>query len=246
MLLRLQGALGQDDLIEEMILLPGSASTPSDQAKETTATNLIVGYNGSAKSQTALDLALGVAHQTRLATRGQVTVQVVYVVDINHSKYCPDSFFIPLSSHNSLRQLSGESLREPNLRSSTPTLTRQDACALVAASPLIASTDPCLTHLGFDSIDPLEQADRILWQARCLAEEWRGSLKAHLRFGEVCTELRDVAEAEAAALLFLGCHSVDHPVVQALDSTFPCPVLGIPSVITDTQPEPEAQSETVV
>ncbi|HEY9845821.1 MAG TPA: hypothetical protein V6D03_06440, partial [Candidatus Caenarcaniphilales bacterium] len=90
MLLRLQGALGRDDL-SEMVLLAGSAATAVDWAQSQQGINLVVGYNGSPQSQTALDLTLWMAHQTRLVTRKPVTVQVVYVVD-SSSRSCPDSF----------------------------------------------------------------------------------------------------------------------------------------------------------
>jgi len=46
MLARLQGAMGLDDLIEQMVLLP-PASSPSDWAESTKSVNLVVGYNSS-------------------------------------------------------------------------------------------------------------------------------------------------------------------------------------------------------
>jgi hypothetical protein len=76
MLVRLEHALDCPDLAKQMILVPKAAvPVVSDDI------HLVVGYNGSARSQTALDLTLWIAHQTRLATRRAVTVQVVYVVD---------------------------------------------------------------------------------------------------------------------------------------------------------------------
>lgn len=164
MLVRLQGALGRGDLTEKMLLLPKS-STPATDAKLSTSTNLVVGYNGSPNSQTALDITLWIAHQTRLATQKQVTVHVVYVID----------------------------------------------------------------HRQF------ERADHILWQARCLADEWRDSLKAHLRFGAVADELRAVTISAAADLLLLGCSAAEHPVVQQLATDLPCPVLGIPSQLSSIE-----------
>jgi len=79
MLARLQGAMGLDDLIEQMVLLPPASS--SDWAESTKSVNLVVGYNSSPSSQMALDITMWIAHQTRLATQKQVTVQVVYVLD---------------------------------------------------------------------------------------------------------------------------------------------------------------------
>jgi Universal stress protein family len=78
-----------------------------------------------------------------------------------------------------------------------------------------------------------EQADRILWQARCLAEEWRGALHTHLRFGQVGPQLLEVAYAEEASLLILGCESSQNPLVRQLSqrgSDLPFSVLGIPGM----------------
>lgn len=174
MLVRLEGALDRNDLMEQMVLLPEPASAASKWAKSTTSVNLVVGYNASPSSQTALDLTMWIAHQTRLATQKQVTVQVVYVVDEYQNTNCCANF----TSH------------------------------------------------------VYERADRILWQAGCLAEEWRSSFKAHLRVGDVATELRSVVESEAATVLFLGCNRITHPIIQKLGSNFPCSVLGIPQELS--------------
>lgn len=160
MLWRLQTALGCDDLMQQIVLL----SKPKVSILQAEATkrpvNLVVGYNGSNNSQAALDLALWIAHQTRLASQSQVLVHVVYVVD---------------------------------------------------------QTRPAT----------IDTTDRILWQARCLASEWRGALDAHLRFGKVATELSQVAQEMDAEMLLLGCQTIQHPLIDQLADHVPCSVLGL-------------------
>lgn len=188
MLTRLEIAMDRYDLIEQMVLRPEPKLAASKKVKSATSVNFIVGYSGSPKSQTALDITLWMAHQTRLATSKEVTVQVVYVVDDNQS--------------NNFESASRKTSRESSYLEAVLCQNNQ-----------------------------FEQADKLLWQARCLADEWRGLFKAHLRFGSVGAELRKVVESEAATLLFLGCNSVSHPLVRELGSHFPCSVLGIPSML---------------
>lgn len=179
MLVRLQGALNRYDLIDKMLLLPGLAPKPLGWEQNLDATHLVVGYNTSPGSQTALDLTLWIAHQTRLVTRKLVTVQVVYVVE------------------------------------------HQDQ------------------HSQRMHPAAIEQADRVLWQARSLAEEWRDVLKTHLRVGNVATELAKVVQAEAASVLLLGCQTPEHPLVRQLGPQFPCPVVGIPPQLGGEEAVPE-------
>lgn len=211
MLVRLQSAIGRDDLIEQMVLLsPKTSST--EKAEPTKSVNLIVGYNSSPNSHTALDIAFWIAHQTRLATNVEVIVQAVYVVEDNQKNQYLDVF------HSEIHQ--------PSL-----------ACPVNYASKSTTSvlSEPKLTsnRLSLENklVDTPTQADRILWQARSLAEEWQGSFKAHLRFGCVAEELQKVVKLEGADILFLGCKSINHPIIQTLDSNVPCAVLGIPNSI---------------
>lgn len=227
MLLRLQSALGQDNLSEQMLLCPGSNSgSPSDMMG-----NFVIGYNGSPNSQTALDFILWMAHQTRLATQKQVTVHVVYVID------CYDSLNAPTTSASTATSLALQDISVPaschlssaeqfGFQCNTSNFARQKAAqpASIPTGTQVADRQPASSLPSM-----LEQVDRILWQARCLSDEWRGSLEAHLRFGAVATELRQVVGAVQADLLFLGCTDVNHPLVQQLAQCISCPILGIPT-----------------
>lgn len=225
MLLRLQNALGQDNLSEQMLLHPGLPAALDSGIEAKDSVNFVVGYNGSPNSQTALDFVFWMAHQTRLTTRRQVTVHVTYVLDSCGSL---DSSCSAASSLTELRKQitacpQSDSVHEAQPTGAVLTLPKPGASNL---NPLVGN---CLTepHL----MTSLEHADRILWQARCLADEWRGSLEAHLRFGSVASELRQVVELERADLLFVGCSSVEHSLVKQLIADFPCPVVGIPPVL---------------
>jgi nucleotide-binding universal stress UspA family protein len=173
-----------------------------------------------------------IAHQTRLATQKQVTVQVVYVVEPNQNNKYPN-----VSKVGDVNSASSPRLHEELLKASlsskpaTPVLAKPkpQMLAVVKEKKSSKKNRPKTTVSQTDIFD---QADRILWQARCLAEEWRGAFKAHLRFGDVATELKAVVDAEDATLLFLGCNSVNHQLVQQLGSHFPCSVLGIPTGLT--------------
>ncbi|BAU14609.1 hypothetical protein LEP3755_51590 [Leptolyngbya sp. NIES-3755] len=203
MLVRLQGTLGRTDLVQKMVLIPPSGASPA----EVSEINLVVGYSNSPSSQTALDLTLWIAHQTRLATGKQVTVQVVYVV--------ADSVMNRISSFDSGRKPKEKLKAEGEWRTSRTAIAELETA----------------TKAQFGTAELFEQADRILWNARCMAEEWRGSLKTHLRFGTVANELKAVVGAEKASLLILGCDSPQHPLIRQLGKSIACPVLGIPSVL---------------
>ncbi|WP_375475177.1 universal stress protein [uncultured Nostoc sp.] len=206
MLARLQSATGRDDLIEQMVLLPEPNKPFNKKPQNAKAVNLIVAYDASPKSHTALDIAFWIAHQTRLATNTEVTVQAVYVVEDNQSRQYPNILSFPQ--------------QQPSLECPVSEVSKSVTQVL---------TQPKLQT----AIAPLQQADIILWQARSLAEEWQGSFKSHLRFGSIAIELNKVVESEAADILFLGCNSVNHPMIEALGSNFPCAVLGIPSSIDE-------------
>ena len=206
MLARLQSATGRNDLIDQMVLLPEPKKPFSKKPQSSKAINLIVAYNASPNSHTALDIAFWIAHQTRLATNAEVTVQAVYVLEDNQSSQYPNILRFPQQQPPVECQISE-----------------------VSKSVTLVLTQPKLQTV----VTPLQQADRILWQARSLAEEWQGSFKSHLRFGCISTELCKVVELESADILFVGCNSVNHPMIEALGSNLPCAVLGIPSCIDE-------------
>ena len=211
MLVRLQSTLGRSDLVNQMVLLPKAHSLSPNANQEI---NLVVGYSGSPCSQTALDLTLWIAHQTRLATGKQVTVQVVYVVDDTIAKKMPVGCSVKSRPRSSARKVDRPS---------------EGLVTAVVELPEVVESVATNRQLGMAEV--FEQADRILWQARCLADEWRGSLKTHLRFGSVTKELKSVVQEESASLLILGCESNTHLLVRQLGKNFPCAVLGIPSTL---------------
>lgn len=215
-LARLQDALGCADLAKQMVLVPSTAS----ESRSTKEINLLVGYNGSPRSQTALDLTLWIAHQTRLATGKQVTVQVVYVVD---TAECLPVTALP----QTLSTAWGYDQRDVDQRPYRGAID-SDYRSLEGGSRSNSAVAEPPRRADTCQLNQFDQADLILWQARHLADEWRGSLKTHLRFGQVATELQRVAQAESAALLLLGCDSAMHPLVQQLKTGFPCAILGIP------------------
>ncbi len=225
MLVRLENALGCPEMAKRMVLLPKQAT--GGAMSDSNEINLLVGYDASPHSQTALDLTLWIAHQTRLATQKSVMVQVIYVVDRNAAGRDRTGYLDPLDrpdlAENSAYTLP---IRECG-ESAQAQLLGKGSTSLVAELP-VAQERICS---AFDwQMHQFEQADHILWQARHLADEWRGSLKTHLRFGNLADELRQVVKAESATVLVLGCKSANHPLVQQLESDFPCPILGIPSL----------------
>lgn len=219
MLLRLQAALGQTNLSDQMLLHPGSDASNSRFHKSYKTTNFVVAHNGSPNSQTALDFVFWMADQARLTMQQPVVVHVVYVLDSCNSL----DFSCVAASNLSELRTQFSCLSEPDALPS-----RTQTCAVLNR----VETEQRLNASSVTSVsltNSLEHADRILWQARCLADEWRGSLEAHLRFGSVPSELRQVVELVHADLLFVGCSSPFHPLLQQLSPDFPCPILGIPT-----------------
>ena len=242
MLARFESALGYQNLAEEMVLLPEpqvQRYEKSQATKQAKSINFIVGYNSSPKSQIALDITLWIAHQTRLVTTQEVTVQVVYAIDEALKSYGEDPCKFAVA--NALAA-------KPKVSDLEETFALNCAAPAIALPPTDISSlsqrknwiDPHYFRAIFGQNNEYEVADRLLWQARCLAEEWRGLFKAHLRIGRVATELRNVVELESANLLFLGCDSANHSLVRELGNNFPCCVLGIPAALSyqmDVHPE---------
>lgn len=204
MLTRLQNTIGRDDLIEQMVLAP---EPPISVENKLNSAKFIVGYNSSRQSHTALDIALCIAHQARLATNMQITVQAVYVVEDNQSCYVG-------GMHSSSTKPAYEYL----------------VCDL---PDTVKSSTSVLTETRFESecLTMLEQTDAILCQARSLAEEWQVNFNSVLRFGCVADELKEIIQLEGADVLFLGCNSAKHPIIQSLSADLRCTILGIPSSI---------------
>jgi len=225
MLVRLGCAMNRTDLFEQMILLPEPFSQNDNSDKPI---NLVVGYNASHCSQTALDLTLWIAHQSRLATQNQVTVQVVYVMaekpPIANSTILQSANISDSSIHQFSRQPLNSSISN---KSTTSVLTKPKSRQLVETSRQTSEKIHPAQTIATQS-KSLKQAERILSQARCLAEEWGSDFKAHLRFGDVARELRGVVESTSATALLLGCNELNHGMLQKIGYSFPCSILGIP------------------
>lgn len=204
MLTRLQNTIGRDDLIEQMVLAP---EPPIYTENKLNSAKFIVGYNSSRQSHTALDIALCIAHQARLASNMQITVQAVYVVEDNQSCYIQDKY---------------SSLSKPAYE--------YFVCDLPDTSRSLTSV---LTEARFEGecLPMLEQTDVILCQARSLAEEWQVDFNCVLRFGCIADELKEIIQLEGADVLFLGCTSAKHPIIKSLGADLRCTILGIPSSI---------------
>jgi hypothetical protein len=242
MLARFESALGYQNLAEEMVLLPEPQLQRYEKSKATKqakSINFIVGYNSSPKSQTALDITLWIAHQTRLVTTQEVTVQVVYAIDEAPKSYGEDTCKLAVANALAAKPKVSELEETFALNCAAPAIALPPT-EISSLSPPKNWIEPDYFRAIFGQNNEYEVADRLLWQARCLAEEWRGLFKAHLRIGRVATELRNVVELESANLLFLGCDSGNHSLVRELGNNFPCCVLGIPAALSyqmDIQPE---------
>jgi hypothetical protein len=221
MLARLECAMNRTDLFEEMLLLPKPVDQESNSEQ---SVNLVVGYNASPQSQTALDLTLLIAHQSRLAAQKPVTVQVVYVMAASiPSSNVFNSTHIDNSSIQKFSRQSVASSRSS--KSATSVLTKPKSERLLDSSCKTVDSNQAIAAQS----ESYKQAARILCQARYLAEEWQGDFQTHLRVGDVTTQLKAVVESTSATALFLGCDHASHGIIQQCGDNFPCSVLGIPS-----------------
>jgi nucleotide-binding universal stress UspA family protein len=182
--------------------------------------NIVVGYSGSQNSQIALDLTLLIAYQTRLATRKQVIVQTVYVLE---GIYQTQKHVLSASMSHCTP---GSSRGNGELGTATATLERRTDKSAIAQAR--RHTVNCVDARAAQ-LQCFEDADQVLWQARTFATEWRGSLNTHLRFGSAAVELSNVAQQERADLLIVGCRSAEHPLIEQLKISTCCPVIGIPA-----------------
>jgi hypothetical protein len=211
MLVRLQNTIGRNDLLDQMILIPEPvADDHLSSNKEQQSVNLVVGYNGSANSQAALDMTLWIAHQTRLVTTLPVNVQIIYVIE-NHQY--SDEHFTSRVNYNPVNYQAVIGAE----------IDHQEAVAVLDFPPNSSYVDSG----NSTQISSYLQAEKVLSQAYCLVAEWQGHSQTHLKFGHVATELKQVLINQSASLLFLGCSSKKHWIVKSLGES-PCAVLGIP------------------
>jgi nucleotide-binding universal stress UspA family protein len=220
-LARLSSSLPEGCSVRDLLLLcaPEHATEVCTEVKD--VINIVVGYNGSQKSQAALDLTLLMAYQTRLATRKRVVVQAVYVLE---GMYPLQKQSLPTSTISTAVSLS---LREQRAMEQSAALA-STATVLERRSQSRRSTVNCV-DVRAAQIQHFEEADQVLWHARNFATEWRGSLNTHLRFGSPAIELSQVAEQEQAHLMIIGCRSAEHPLVEQLKAHYRCPIVGIPA-----------------
>lgn len=215
-LARLGSTMVDSRTAHDLLLLSGSRMSVSDRTTEISESidsdiiSIVVGYNGSPRSQAALELTLLVAYQTRLATRKRVIVQTVYVLE---GIYHPQKPFLSMAVGSAV--------------SSRRDLEWGTATATVSEPRSRRHTVNCV-DVRAAQLQYFEEADRVLWQARNFATEWRGSLNTHLRFGSPAVELSRVAQQENASIVVVGCHSSEHSLVQQLKNVCLSPVLGIP------------------
>jgi nucleotide-binding universal stress UspA family protein len=234
MLVRLQTKLNLPNLAEEILLLPPQEHhlhsqhclSESADGNFPSEINLLVGYSNSRSSQVALDLTLCIALQTRLVVSHPVTVQVVYVVE--EPLQDTASHWIPTKQSRKMAKRSASNAAVMDRVMLGNQLSQKTSYKLLGKEKLFNPPNSVTSEPVLSKAEQFEKADSILWQARSLAEEWRGSLKTHLRFGEIGEELSHVAKAEKANLLIVGCESKNHPLVTRLGRDFPCPILGIP------------------